>query len=66
MIRIEIDPDERVDVRSLIAEIVDDADRWMDSPNDQLGGEKPRDLIGTDRERILRDLARAIKIGMPT
>jgi hypothetical protein len=32
--------------------------------NDQLGGEKPRDLIGTNRVGQLRELARAIKIGM--
>ncbi len=60
----ERDPDEHVELESLIAEVVADPDRWMDTPNDQLGGEKPRGLIGTDREEQLRDLARAIKIGM--
>jgi hypothetical protein len=60
----ERDPDEQVDLESLVAEVVADPDQWMDTPNDQLGGEKPRDLIGTSREGSLRELARAIKIGM--
>ena len=31
-------------------------DRWLDAPNDQLGGEKPRDLIGTPKEPVLQNL----------
>ena len=65
-INIKRNPDEQVDLKSLISEVIDKPDKWMDTPNDQLGGEKPRDLIGTDREERLRELARAIKIGMPT
>ena len=60
----ERDPDERADLESLIAEVVADPDQWMDAPNDQLGGYKPRELVGTEREGQLRDLARAIKNGM--
>jgi hypothetical protein len=65
-VQIDRDPDEQVDLKTLIAEVVADPDTWMVTPNDQLGGEKPNDLIGTDREVQLRNLARAIKIGMPT
>jgi uncharacterized protein (DUF2384 family) len=61
---VEHDPDERSDLEALIAEVVAEPDQWMDTPNDQLGGNKPRDLIGTPHEGQLRDLARSIKIGM--
>jgi hypothetical protein len=64
IIETEQDPDEQVDLESLIAEVVADPDQWMDTPNDQLGGCKPRELIGTSREGQLRNLARSIKIGM--
>jgi Protein of unknown function (DUF2384) len=56
------DPDIRKDVTALVA----DPSKWLDTPNSQLGGNKPKDLIGTDREQLLRDLLRAIKYGMPT
>jgi Protein of unknown function (DUF2384) len=60
------DPDLDSDLRALISEVVDKPDKWLDTPNDQLGGKKPSELIGTNREGAIRDLARAIKIGMPT
>lgn len=60
------DPDVDSDLKALISAVVDRPDQWLDTPNDQLGGEKPRDLIGTERERLVRELARALKIGMPT
>jgi hypothetical protein len=59
------DPDVDSDLTALISEVVDKPDQWLDTPNDQLGGKKPRDLIGTKREGVLRELVRAIKIGMP-
>ena len=62
----QCDPDERSDLKALIAEVVADSATWMNTPNDQLGGAKPKDLIGTNQEERLRELARAIKIGMPT
>lgn len=45
------------------------ADVWLDTPNYQLGGEKPRDLIisgDTVKQQFVRDLLRAIKHGMTT
>jgi Antitoxin Xre/MbcA/ParS C-terminal toxin-binding domain len=60
------DPDEQAEIRDLITQVVAHPDLWLDTPNDVLGGKKPRDLIGTDQEERLRDLARAIKHGMPT
>jgi hypothetical protein len=39
---------------------------WLEAPNAALGGEKPRDLIGTDREPEVRYLLRGIKYGITT
>jgi hypothetical protein len=46
-------------VRNLVAEL----DKWLDTENDQLGGEKPRKLIGTTKEPVLRNLLEAIMYG---
>jgi hypothetical protein len=43
-----------------------DPDAWLESPNDSLGGEKPRDLISTEREAEVRYLLRAIEDGITT
>jgi uncharacterized protein (DUF2384 family) len=49
-----------------INEIIPDADDWRLTPNNQLGGKTPGELIdGTDEEREeLRNLLEAIKHGM--
>jgi len=59
-------PDEQADIRKEVADLVADPSEWLDTPNTQLGGVKPQELIGTVREQFLRDLLRAIKYGMPT
>jgi hypothetical protein len=50
-------------IEELVRELVDKPDHWLDTANDQLGGEKPRDLIGTPKESVLRNLLEAIKYG---
>ena len=60
------DPDETADLKGLILSVVPDAEHWMDTPHYLLGGNKPKDLIGTDKEGPLRNLVRAIKIGKPS
>jgi hypothetical protein len=60
------DPDETRDMRTLIAEVIPDWERWIETPHYLLGGYKPKDLIGTDKEEPLRNLVRSIKIGMPS
>ena len=57
-------PDETPDIYKEVGQIVRDPDHWLAMPNDQLGGRKPKDLIGTDHEQHLRDLLRAIRHGM--
>jgi hypothetical protein len=59
-------PGEEKDIRREVASVVTDPADWLNEPNDQLGGERPKDLIGTEREQHVRDLLRAIKHGMPT
>ena len=36
------DPDLDSDLKALISQIVDRPDQWLDTPNNQLGGCKPR------------------------
>ena len=57
---------EKANIRDEVADLVDDPTQWLEMPNSQLGGIRPKDLIGTEREQLLRDLLRAIKFGMPT
>jgi len=54
------------EIWALARDLVKDADQWMDTENDQLGGAKPKKLLGTPKEQILLDLLKAIKYGMFT
>jgi hypothetical protein len=53
-------PGEKADIREDVAKLIPDPEKWLDSPHSQLAYLRPRDLIGTDREIVLRDLLRAI------
>jgi uncharacterized protein (DUF2384 family) len=58
---------EKVDIYEELQDILKDPDKWLNQPNDQLGGQRPRDFLGSpEKEKPLRDLLRAIKHGMPT
>jgi hypothetical protein len=59
-------PDEHSDIHQELAQVVKDPDIWLDTQNDQLGGRKPGDLVGTPEEHLIRELIRAAKHGMPT
>ncbi len=37
---------------------------WLDTPNPNFGGRKPGDLVGTDEERKVYNLLRAVDLGM--
>jgi hypothetical protein len=58
--------DESPDIRDDISKLFPAPDAWLDAPNSFLGGEKPRDLIGTEREREVRDLLRGVQDGITT
>jgi hypothetical protein len=56
----------RENLEKEINEVVPDADQWRRTPNDQLGGKRPSELIDgndNDREQV-RNLVEAIKHGM--
>jgi hypothetical protein len=42
-------------VEDLVRDLVAAPDKWLDTKNDQLGGEKPGDLAGTPKEPVLPD-----------
>jgi len=56
--------DESSNIVDDVSKVVPNANAWLDSPNNSLGGERPRDLIGTDMEPELRYLLRGIKDGI--
>jgi hypothetical protein len=58
------DPDETRPILELIDEVIPSPRDWIQIPNENLGGSRPVELIGTPKEEILRNLARAIKHGM--
>ena len=58
--------DESPNIVDDVSKAVPDADLWLNTPNMSLGGEKPRDLINTDRELEVRYLLRGIIDGIPT
>jgi hypothetical protein len=58
--------DESSNILDDVRKVVPDAEVWLDSPNSSLGGERPRDLIGTEMEREVRYLLRGIRDGITT
>jgi hypothetical protein len=56
-------PGEDADIVKEPENQIPDASTWLDTPNSRFGGDKPRDLIGTDRKWNLRNVLRAIKYG---
>jgi len=58
--------DESQNIIADVERIIPDAIEWLDTPNTNLWFERPRDLIGTGRERQLRYLLRGIRNGITT
>src|SRR5205085_5607469 len=58
--------DESPNIIDDVRKVFPDPEAWLDAPNDSLGGEKPRDLISTEREREVRYLIRGIEDGITT
>jgi len=52
------------DLNALVNDLIDQPSLWWQTPNDQLGGERPQDLLGTPKEQAILDLLQAIKHGM--
>jgi uncharacterized protein (DUF2384 family) len=47
-----------------VKRIFADPEQWLDTPNDRLGGNRPRELIRAGQGQRVRDLLQAIKHGM--
>ncbi len=58
--------DESPNIIDDIRKVFPAPEAWLDAPNAALGGEKPGDLIGTDREWEVRYLLRGIEDGITT
>jgi hypothetical protein len=58
--------DESSNIVDDVSKVVPDSEAWLDSPNSLLGGERPRDLVGTELEQEVRYLIRGIKDGITT
>jgi hypothetical protein len=58
--------DESSNIVDDVGKVVRDAEVWLDSPNSSLGGDRPRDLIGTEMEREVRYLLRGMRDGITT
>jgi hypothetical protein len=58
--------DESSNIVDDVSKVIPNSEAWLDSPNSWLGGERPRDLIGTEMEWEVRDLLRGIRDGITT
>lgn len=57
-------PDEDSDIREEVKKVIQEPDRWLQSPSSILGGLAPAELIGTPDEMLLRELVRSLKHGV--
>ena len=62
----DLRPDESPSIEVDVQSTIPNAEEWLDLPNSRIGGQKPRDLIGTPREFRLRDIIRSIRAGITT
>jgi hypothetical protein len=56
-------PDEADDILVDVANVIPNAEQWVDAPNAHFGLETPRSVIGTDQEWFLRNMLRMVKYG---
>jgi len=53
-------PGEHSDIRIDVEELLSNAGPWLETPNRNLGGRRPSDLIGTPDELLLREMLRSV------
>lgn len=58
--------DELPDLYEQLKRDYEHVEDWLDTPNEALWGERPRDMIGTEKEIHLRDFLRRIRYGLMT
>ncbi len=66
MIQPATDPDLSKDLKTLVAELFDDPQAWLDAPHPILGGETPRELAKNHPagDPRVRGLLRGLKHGI--
>ncbi len=47
-----------------VAEVIANAQEWLDTPNSRFEGRPPRALLHTDEERRLREVIESVKHGL--
>ena len=57
-------PSPSSNLAALLSTVLDQPDKWMATPNHQLGGRKPSDLVGTAEETKIFDLLHAVDQGL--
>lgn len=57
------DPGESTDIREELHKVLLNPDDWLNSPNEIFGGEKPGDLLNTNKEFLIWEFARRAKHG---
>lgn len=50
-------------LKTLVKE--ESVDEWLDTPNPSFDSKKPRDMIDTDDEHLLREMIFRLQSGMP-
>ena len=56
---IELLPGEHSDIRIDVRLLLSNADEWLATPNTDLGGRAPNELIGSTEESKVREMLRA-------
>lgn len=57
-------PGESADILVDVANLIPNAEQWLDAPNSHFALQTPRSLIGTEQEGLLRELLRALQYGL--
>jgi uncharacterized protein (DUF2384 family) len=57
-------PSPSSNLAALLSTVLNQPDKWMATPNHQLGGRKPSDLVGTAEETKIFDLLHAVDHGL--
>jgi hypothetical protein len=57
-------PSPSANLAALLSTVLDQPDKWMETPNHQFGGRKPCDLVGTAEETKIFDVLQAVDQGL--
>jgi hypothetical protein len=58
------DPSDERTLQELMQDLLVDPEGWLDEPNPNYGGKKPRELLGTDKEIWIYNSLNAADLGL--